>query len=138
MDLLETWDVDVIYEFDRTHENMPDLYWAAIKEKGIQLRFNQDQILDVIFVYLKEKEGFCIADPDFAGIQRFESYNEVNKKALNEGVEVTTGEADFFGEKTKWIRLEYPSHSVHYSFDPEKPDKVTLQKRSEPVVGGNE
>lgn len=131
MDLLETHDVDVIYDFDRTYENLPDSYWAPLEDKGIQLKFDQDQNLNVIFVYRKEKEGFSIADTEFVGIEGFDTYDEVKKMTIEKAIPTTEGEADFLGEKTKWIRLEHDDHSVHYSFDPTNPDKITIQKRSE-------
>ncbi|NYF20784.1 hypothetical protein HDC36_002245 [Xanthomonas sp. JAI131] len=38
IDILEQFDVDVVYSFDRIHENTPDVYWAAIKSAGFQRR----------------------------------------------------------------------------------------------------
>ena len=31
IEILEGLDMEVIYEFDRLHENTPDIYWAASK-----------------------------------------------------------------------------------------------------------
>jgi hypothetical protein len=49
MELLESHEIQVIYDFDRTHENIPDAYWAGFKQAGFQLHFNNNQILDTIF-----------------------------------------------------------------------------------------
>jgi len=34
-DLFETYEVEVIYEYDRTHENLPDEYRAEIPDLGL-------------------------------------------------------------------------------------------------------
>jgi len=38
---LERLEMDVIYDFDRSHEGQPDKYWAASKKDGLQFRFNE-------------------------------------------------------------------------------------------------
>ena len=32
-DHLETWDAQVVYEYDRTHEDIPGEYWASISRR---------------------------------------------------------------------------------------------------------
>jgi hypothetical protein len=59
IDLLEDLEMSVIYDFDRLHEGQPDKYWAAAKQAGIQLRFDESQTLDVIFLYIVPDEGFA-------------------------------------------------------------------------------
>jgi len=54
--------MSVTYDFDRTHENIGDLYWAACAEAGFQFRFNKDKVLDVIFCYIVPREGFEAID----------------------------------------------------------------------------
>ncbi len=49
IDILECDDLDVIYAFDRLRENQPDEYWVASKAAGVQMRFNEHQILDLLF-----------------------------------------------------------------------------------------
>jgi hypothetical protein len=58
LELLEMYDVEVVYAFDRTHENMPDQYWAGSKEQGFLLRFSEVQVLDTVFLYLTSREGY--------------------------------------------------------------------------------
>jgi hypothetical protein len=73
IDVLECDDLDVVYAFDRLHENRPDVYWVASKAEGVQMRFNEDQILDVMFFYIQPDEGFSSCDPESLGIQLFDS-----------------------------------------------------------------
>ena len=51
IDILDDMEMDVIYDFDRLHEGQPDKYWAAAQTAGIQLRFDEAQILDTIFLH---------------------------------------------------------------------------------------
>jgi len=68
----------VTYDFDRSHENIEDRYWAAAQEKGYQLRFDAHQILDVIFIYVQSREGFSpIAKSEAEDIRFFASAAEV-------------------------------------------------------------
>ena len=62
VDILDFADIEVIYEFDRSHENLEDLYWAQSKQHGFQFRFDKDQILDNIFIYARSAEGFTAVD----------------------------------------------------------------------------
>ncbi len=50
LEVLERYDITVTYDFDRTHENIDDMYWAASKDGGFQFRFNKEQKLDVVFL----------------------------------------------------------------------------------------
>ncbi len=42
-DLFETYDVEVIYEYDRTHENIEDEYHAEMEELGLEFLFNKER-----------------------------------------------------------------------------------------------
>ena len=35
-DLFEAYDVQVVYEYDRTNENLPDEYHAEVSDLGLQ------------------------------------------------------------------------------------------------------
>ena len=45
-DVLEVLDAfqieNVVYDFDRLHENTADKYWASAKQAGFQFRFNSE------------------------------------------------------------------------------------------------
>jgi len=34
VEVLEARDMQVVYDFDRTHENLEDVYWAAAQASG--------------------------------------------------------------------------------------------------------
>ena len=43
VEVLDAQDMQVVYDFDRSHENLEDVYWAAAQASGFQFRFDQDQ-----------------------------------------------------------------------------------------------
>ena len=136
IDLLEMWDMEVIYEFDRTHENLPDAYWAANKEQGIQLRFDEHQVLKTIFIYQKEVDGFSPADPSFTGVSPFPSIEAVRAHTKEKEIATTEGKAEWLGEPREWIRLEFSDSTIHYEFRNRELGLITLQK-SEQVASRN-
>ena len=65
--------MEVIYEFDRTHENLPDEYWTKSLDLGIQIIFNEEQFVDTISINLADKEGFTPAILSESDVMVFES-----------------------------------------------------------------
>jgi hypothetical protein len=59
IDVLEGFDMEVVYDFDRLHEGQPDKYWASSKPVGLQLGFDAAQTLDVVFLYISSSDGFA-------------------------------------------------------------------------------
>ena len=116
LDLLETYDMEVIYEFDRTHENMPDEYWTKCLELGLQLVFDADQNLKTIFVNLTDADGFTPTDLADTDVLRFSLKKDAASYALQEGVATSEGRAEFLGVERDWIRLEYEGYSIHYEY----------------------
>ena len=45
IDILEGFEMEIVYDFDRLHEGQPDKYWASAKQAGFQLGFDADQSL---------------------------------------------------------------------------------------------
>lgn len=126
LDLLETYEIEVIYDFDRTHENIPDKFWATAQELGMQLRFDEHQVLRTIFLSVTEEDGFAPADLRQSDIRLFQRKQDVRDFAAANGISASEGETDFFGSKHDWIKLDYSGHSVHYDFGGGPLKKVTL------------
>ena len=115
-DLLEHWDVSVTYEFDRLHEGTSDWYWAGFRDLGFQLRFDQNQVLDCIFIYVLESDGFSPVDLSDSDIPVFGSPGGVAAYAAQQGAATSDGRASLEGVVRDWVRVEWNSHSVHYEF----------------------
>jgi hypothetical protein len=130
VDLFETYDVEVVYEYDRTHENLPDEYWAKCPDLGMQLVFDDQQRLKMVYLVLTSEEGFTPASLTGSDIPRFASKQEAVQHARRNGIDMTVGRTEFQGVDTNWIRFEYEGHSIHYEFQDGRLGLVTLETRA--------
>jgi hypothetical protein len=128
-DLLETYDARVVYEYDRTHENLPDEYHAEIPDLGLQFVFDESQMLRTLFMKPTEVTTFNPFEDD-ERIRKFASKTEARQHAKNNGVPTSEGETDFMGEQRDWIRLESDTHSIHYEYVNSELKMITLQIKS--------
>lgn len=130
IEVLEHYDMSVVYDFDRTHENMDDVYWAAAKEIGFQFRFEKDQKLTTVFFYITAREGFSPIDRALLDVPIFASFDEAQKTGVAQGLpyKASPGEP---GSKTYkwWIKLDFGAHTVHYQFKDGKLVAVTLSSK---------
>jgi hypothetical protein len=130
IDLLEDSETEVIYDFDRLHENEPDRYWAEFKSKGILLRFDETQHLFSIFLYVTSHDGFEGIDlrivediPIIKDIGQIEKYGEKHKFRISKG------------EKPKnmlpegnWIRLDDDQVGIHFEFIENELSMITITR----------
>src|SRR5438876_10511372 len=89
MEVLEDEDIEVIYDFDRLHENTPDKYWASSKRLGFRLRFDASQMLDVIFLYAMSLDGFAQIDRADCDVPLFSSIAEAEAYGAERGARIT-------------------------------------------------
>lgn len=124
IEILEQYDVDVVYDFDRLHENCPDVYWAGIKAAGLQLRFNEQQLLDTVFCYVEPREGFDAALTEEIGVPVFRSYDEAEQQCKLSGTKCQTS-----GASKSWLKAHGPGYDAHYEFASGRISMVTLMLR---------
>ena len=132
IELLELWDCDVIYDFDRLHENTPDQYWASAKSAGLQLRFDEDQVLQCVFVHVAPSHGddFSAADLYSTDIPSLSSTEDVVAYAESNRLQTTSGRGVLFDQVRDWVRIGYGNHSIHYEFRNGSLGLVTISKTS--------
>lgn len=130
MDLFETYDVDVIYVYDRTHEGTDDEYNASVPKLGLEFRFDQEQNLATLFMKEKGDGGFNPfsgsdpRDPPFLSGSEAISYAQLhNIKYLYKPATVDPR----WGEVPEWIKFLHGSYSIHYEFGSSGVNMVTLQ-----------
>ena len=126
IDLLETHDVDVVYDYDRIYENIPDQYWASLRDIGIQLKFDENQKLSSIFIFLHEEDGFCPADLSGSDLLVFDTKADVKTYAAENGIGTSEGSGEFLGVPHDWIRFDFPDFAIHYDFGGGSLKKVSL------------
>jgi hypothetical protein len=128
VDILESMEMQVIYDFDRLHEGQPDRYWAAAKKAGIQLRFDAAQTLDTIFLYILPNDDFAAFENKNCDVPIFETAAEVQAFSEAQRLHVLKGKADFLGTNRDWLRLEFGTYSVHYEFRKSNLALVTVSR----------
>jgi hypothetical protein len=125
MELLEEHDMDVIYQFDRFHENQPDSYSAAAHLAGFELGFDAGQRLKTIWCYVQPKGRFLAVAPEVVGVPLFAAWAEARRQAVEEACAVSASAADV-GDSTTWVRLERAGSWDHYEFRSGQLALVTL------------
>lgn len=117
LEFLEEHEVVVVYDFDRTHENIPDQYWAASKKDGFQFRFSADQKLDVIFLYIAPVRGFSAIDCAHLDVPMFTSVAEIEAHCATKRLRFLKGQMrDSVLGDSDWARIDVDTHSVHFDF----------------------
>jgi len=125
IDILERYGVEVVYSFDRLHENSPDIYWAPIKSAGIELRFNEHQLLEAIFCYVSPREGFSAASTETIGVPVFASFALAEQACLRNGVNYQVS-----APPGHWLKVLGSGYDTHYAFDGGCLSMVTLMQSS--------
>lgn len=128
IELLEHYDVNVIYDFDRLHEGMQDVYWASFYEQGFQFRFDEEQTLDVIFLYMQERDGFLYIHDNEVDVDVYSSFVEAKEAFEENGIEYITSPSDDpeHALYQRWIKSKNGEFTVHYEFIKSKLRMITL------------
>ena len=92
IELLEFKEIEVIYDFDRHFENIDDLYWASCEKGGFQFRFNCDQILDTVFLYVTAHDGFTPIDLALVDVETFENFDSAENYYKNQRGQILTSD----------------------------------------------
>lgn len=115
VDLLETYDMDVIYDFDRLHENQPDRYNTSARSDGFEMRFDADQVLGTIWCYVTPRDRFEAIDPLRIGVPIYASPAEGRDAAEAAGWRYTQSPDDG-ASADGYIRIEHASQWHHYEY----------------------
>jgi hypothetical protein len=134
IEILEGSDIEVIYEFDRLHENVPDVYWASSKPQGFQFRFDGSQRLDVVFLHVVPGDGYAAVSQHDCDVTFFGSKAGVEAFGEAQQLHVIKGSADFLGVIREWVRLGFASHSIHYEFRAGSPAMVSISRIDQPAA----
>jgi hypothetical protein len=125
LDVLEDYEIEeVVYDFDRLHENIEDAYWAPARPSGFLLRFNQHQVLDTVFCYIVANEGFAPISPSIIGVPIYQTFDEAEQACRTSGLRYSTSQATKRAEHPKWwLHIKAMGH---YQFENGLLFRVTL------------
>jgi len=118
IEFLETFDLEVVYEFDRLHEGTDDSYTVESEELSLELLFDADQHCTTIFLHDPPSalERGLVSFPDLRSAAEIRAYARDHSLVLREGA--------------NWLRCDGPERCVHYKFEGEEVDMVTLMTRA--------
>ncbi len=125
LEVLEAYGMQVIYDFDRTHENMEDKYWAQAQPYGFQLGCNQNQKLEVIFCYIGASEGFSPIDENIIGVPVYRTFEDAENTCKRESLRYRVSDSKSPGW---WIRIEGEHLWSHYQFKDKRLFRVSLSQ----------
>lgn len=115
VDLLETHDMEVVYDFDRLHENRPDRYNTSARSAGFEMRFDANQLLKTIWCYVTPRDRFDAVDPLNIGVPIYPSIAEGRAAAEAAGWKFTQSpEEDAAADA--YIRIEHANQWWHYEY----------------------
>ncbi len=124
LNILEDYDIEnVTYDFDRFHENTPDIYWAGSEAEGFLLRFNQNQVCDVVFCYIQATDSYSAIDPNIIGVTPYTSFALAEKACKQQNLKYTVAGASMKGA---WLRIEDGDFITHFQFSGGALSLVTL------------
>lgn len=113
IELLESFELTVVYDFDRLNEGMADTYWVEAHDAGFQLLFDEQQVLKTVFAYAAPKDGFSGVDSSIVGVPFHSGLHEAQRAFEKAGVPFTSGMP-----RHRWIKGRLAAYSVHYEFNP--------------------
>lgn len=125
-DLLEQNSVQVVYAFHRPHEGIEDCYWADARSAGFQLHFDENQILDAIFCYVKEGNGFNAIDTLTIGVPIFRTLDEAQQSVAEQGLSYSSPDIAPEDHFQRWLHIDLAQQSVRYQFSNGELDLITL------------
>lgn len=114
IELIEHYQVTVVYDFDRLHENTPDAYWASSHQAGFELKFDEGQVLRTIFMYVLPRGKFSAIHPSIAGVPFHRTFAEATAELAAKNIPFRTS-----AQGQAWIKGDFGTHQVHYEFNPE-------------------
>jgi hypothetical protein len=111
--LLGRLKMDVIYDFDRLNEGTPDRYSASSPTDGFEIQFDEHQILDTIWCYIRPRGRFAAIDATTIGVAVPASHVEARRHAIESEKRFTESKPE--AGSYSWLRIERESLWVHLS-----------------------
>jgi hypothetical protein len=128
IDVLESYVINKVeYDFDRLQENQPDVYWARAEREGFLLRFNTEQICDVVYCYIQASEGFSPVDAGLVGVTIFNTYEDAEQSCKSNGQSYTVAGPT---RAQEWLRVDSGPFKVHYQFKDGALFRITLSSEA--------
>lgn len=134
IDLLQTRELEVIYDFDRFHEGAPDEYSITDAAAGFQMSLDENQKVRTVFCYMSAEDGISAVDREIIGVPVLNSIDDVRRASDTMECEFSSNEGiAFLGRILSWAKLTFGARAWHYEFESGALRKITLmENRSAP------
>jgi hypothetical protein len=121
--LLERLKLKVVYDFDRLEEGTPDTYSVSAPAEGFELQFDEGQVLETIWCYVRQRGSFVPIDVDCIGVYIPKSFEDARRHAEGSGL-------PFKAEvgANAYVRIDDPKVWVHYEFHDGHLTLVTIMR----------
>ncbi len=133
IDLFETYDVEVIYTYDRNHENMEDEYYCEITKMGLTFVFDESQRLRTLFMKNAVHDGYNPFVGDDPRNFTFKNSAEAKKYANQNSIKIEHSpkqSSPIFGEIPEWVKFHFERFTMHFQFEDEGFSMVTLERKN--------
>jgi hypothetical protein len=111
IEMIEHFDLTVVYDFDRLHEGIEDIYWVPAKKQGFELRFDQNQVLNTIFAYICPRNDFSPVDSSIIGEPLYRAEIEARNAFEQAGIAISEGQPSH-----RWIKGTFQDYEAHYEY----------------------
>lgn len=86
MKLLDACEMDVVYRFDRTHENIADSDSASAESAGFELGFDAAQRRKTIWCHTQPRDGFTPVMEAMIGVPVYHAFSEARSATAAAGL----------------------------------------------------
>ena len=137
LELLRDYDARVVYELDVLQEGQPDSYSVGVGGAGFQLRFDADQILNVIWCYVTPTPRFFSVDPNIIGVPLYATLRDATTAASDLNVPFESRDnvkVPILGQTVSWAKLTFADHWRHYEYERGRLKLLTLMRQGSPAA----
>lgn len=136
--LIESLDLEVTYHFKGLRDNDEDVYWVGACKKGFLLRFDRDQVLSTVYLYLAPTREYAAIHADNFDVTVFQTFDEAEGEYKENGIpyEVSSGEPGnalrilgITSMHKLWIKRDCGLYTVHHQFKDGRVSMITLQTK---------
>jgi hypothetical protein len=134
--IIESLDLEVTYDFDGLRDSNEDVYWIEALNRGFLLRFDRDQVLSTVYLYLVPSKGYTAIPAEEIDVTVFQTFDEAEREYKENGVpySVSSGEPPralrmlgITSMHKLWIKRDCGRYTVHHQFKDGHMSMITLQ-----------
>jgi hypothetical protein len=120
IEILDFYDMKVVYEFDRLFEGTDDEYQSRSSKDGFEFIFDATQRLATVFLYIKPRGAFAAVDAASMDVPAYESVEAARVGFERNGHAIRQGDG--------WIKASAAGAWRHYEFRDGQLSMITIMR----------